>query len=971
MKQKHKKFNFSEEYKSRLVGAYKAFIAGRDPELAELIKQKDEIDLLPTFEERSQKYADLWDDLDENRQADFMEAMAKIGFLSRSARKIAVAKILDAHDKKGEKTADKFDYTLEKFKDGKLSTEVVQEIVDKNAVSWFSITAHPTNPTSLEFTKANAEIDALLENKDTTKEELTAALGLFHDAKIAAPKKTVAEEVDEAILPLDAIYDSVPKLKRKLRDALDKHGYGDVEIKNALVRPNIWAAGDGDGNDNTTAEALSGAITKLKTKIKDKYISDLDKAIAKAHAASCDTEPLEDLKAGLTKGRYKTSDEFRDAIGKASENYGGHPSVTRKLSDLSDKVEVFGFEYAKIDIRHNSNDIMQTLGRLLQVTGEIENEKDFYPDDVAGRKEKRSYQAEFITRKLQDEEFIKKVIELDTSALGDDATGKMAANMIERLRIIGKNPEMSEKFIVAETSTAANCTAALLLLKATGSEVANERAKMNVVPLFEYREDLEKAPAIVDMLLKTPVFAEHVKVLGQMITMIAKSDTVRKSGTGVQGEQERTVGKLHELMVRYPDITIFVMHGFGLAMQRGGGRITEVPAVVCKAIRREGGSDMGPTLCTIQGHQGLLVFSPESVGLYYMEGIISQNLLAVSKIKGEIEETRTVKEKIEQKARGDTATYFGSAVEAFEKDYFENPSLVGLAANFPMAIANMGNVSSRKGARNAASSVANTPEAIIGKNKNPFSWRAIGLDRLMAHSGTYFTAILGVKEGLENILSSDKSEQAMNNTYRGNKSFRDAMRTQAVIMHMVDFDIAWRYLGQARPDSSKIEELAAQFQNGRDVENSPEVTMAFLEKYTYDSAKLVYKAITGEEPKEGFTLKDPLRSNWPELSDQMLSREKQYEFARVIEADTTKKLMANPDSPLSDSDMRLLQNIYAACDFVNTPSGIGLTQTDIRKDPATGKIIDAQPLVFSGKGVEKILKQSLPDCLKGGVSRAV
>jgi hypothetical protein len=79
-----------------------------------------------------------------------------------------------------------------------------------NMVLWPSLTTHPTNPTSVEYTAVALNVQNLLSSHETTRENLRSALkivlGTEMDEKISSNgsrKKTPQTETQELLMILD------------------------------------------------------------------------------------------------------------------------------------------------------------------------------------------------------------------------------------------------------------------------------------------------------------------------------------------------------------------------------------------------------------------------------------------------------------------------------------------------------------------------------------------------------------------------------------------------------------------------------------------------------------------------------------------------------------------------------------------------------------------------------------------------
>jgi hypothetical protein len=139
---------------------------------------------------------------------------------------------------------------------------------------------------------------------------------------------------------------------------------------------------------------------------------------------------------------------------------------------------------------------------------------------------------------------------------------------------------------------------------------------------------------------------------------------------------------------------------------------------------------------------------------------------------------------------------------------------------------------------------------------------------------------------------------------------------------MTDFNLAWQtMIGELHPGKEQISLLASKFNSHKDAKNTNKETLAWLELYAYDVAKLVYKCILDKDPKEDFNLETPLKEGFSSLAQQLTIREQSDEFGRYAEAEMTNFMNQNLDHVLDRHQCFTLQSCYAAADVVNAPEG--------------------------------------------------
>ena len=880
------------------------------PQIGECLKEIFHISTNQNREERLKVYDKILNDypFGSVERDKLIEFYAKIMDLERRVRKFLNARIYNEkiENENSTATADRFDYVFTRLNESGVEPEIVKKFFNENALAIFSLTMHPTNPTSFEYTvQGGLTFDQYLDEKN----DYTNHLKTLQDLPIGGKKKTVFEEVEETIAILDIIYHTSTQVRDELEEALKDfpHYQAVIDVNQPIIQPAIWPAGDGDGNENANVEALKQAVIQLKQRIKQLYLEDLDKLSAN------------EVKEKFLRNEYQTPEQLIEDLQKVPQS-----------RDLIYKIRTFRYHYAQIDIRHNAIDIMETFAHLVQVNGLV---KDFLSLDL-------NEQKKLIIQWLHDQEIIKKLTSTDDQLLNQSS--KTAGRVFGRLKLIENDLDIFNKLIIAETNSIVNVLASFLLLKASGNRVAEEGTLIDIVTLSESVKDLDQLPDLLSELIDDPIYRKHLSYRGKLIPMIAKSDTVRRNGRGAESSQEQALGKVYamvdDIREKYPELKNLTINGFsggGAALQRGGGRVTEVPHNNGRAARYFGGTTIGPSLLTIQGHQMQILFSPQSICLHTLGSLVAQNLHA--RAQTELKPNRTHYVLPRRAPSGyDERKYIGffhRVCQVMRDTYFQlmgdlndddskdsgNNNFNQLFANAPWVSVILGNLSSRPSKRGGSGSTSDqvTVRSLRGDKPKLLSNRAITVERISAHSGTHFLTYLGVYEGLKAI---DYNE--LHSMYICSKSSRDFMRNTALSLHMTDFNLAWlTMIGEQHPGREQIISLAKNFQARKDAQNTNQETLAWLEVHAHDVAKLVYKCIVDKEPGHNFNLETPLKEGFSNLAKQLTIREESDEFGRYAEAVMTNFINHNLDHVLDKHQCSTLQSCYAAADVVNAPEG--------------------------------------------------
>jgi len=861
-------------------------------------------------------YTKIWHSLSQAQQYKLATYYSKLNDLGRSERKQNSLNSIKAEHGANGSNADSIKYTIRKFRDENVPEHLVQKYIDEFQTH-ITLTGHPTNGTCVKHTSQGIAVENALSNNDKS---LHKALAEYLTSDIVPNrKKTVAEEVQEAIDILNNLYDAAPILKQSIHTALDEYGYKNVQIRNPILNLHIWQAGDGDGNINADAPTLLQAQTKLQQAITQRYIVELQAL------------KLNDIADNLANNKYQTPQQLIDNINNA---------------ELIDKINSFGFIFAKIDIRHDAQSLVVTLANLAYSTGLIEAE-DFLLNATKPKLE------HIVNGWLNNDTAIKKLQSYDIAKLNNE----VAQRILGRLQIAAQKPQAHDKLIIAECGGAADALTALLLLKATGHEIANSKAQMNIVPLTESVEDLQGEVTMLQSFATNPLYCQHIlalldndlqyqhlpkperkRLIGKQIIMIADSDNRRRDGFGATQPINDAKGSAL-VKAKQANILLEIMDGGGASMMRGAQtKTTEIGFMHGYIASRTGGGDYHQPHFTTQGHQMRLLYSSVETASYMLEGIFSHAIYAKAGVKGHIPTSVLDPQKLQGQTigRADARMVYDKAMQMFEhyKNWQPINNLLKNAGTWVSSL--LTNVSSRSNERDTKDATGTRTVQDIRGNRLALEQRAITGDTLLRLSGILPLPLLGMKEGLQQMLNHggwrDIAHLGPSNMYDNSKPERNSLRGLAVSTYMLNYKKAWSTLGIAKPSNAQIQKLhnsmVDKMANGNANQITDSETLAWFQQYSIDLCKLAYTAIKGDKPDDNFAIKDLLRQIWPSLAKQMDDMQSQIEFADAIQAELNKQYNSNPNMELSAQMIAIDRAISASTVLNNIPVGLLSHHTD-------------------------------------------
>lgn len=347
-----------------------------------------------------------------------------------------------------------------------------------------------------------------------------------------------------------------------------------VSDDNSIVKMGFWPGGDRDGNPFVNAattlkvaEALHGAIIKcyyldvrrLKRRLTFKGV---DTILASLEEKLYNNIFIPEWKSGLNKQEIITSlKQIREIL-----IYQHNSLFLHLVDNLISKVYVFGLHFATLDIRQESS----VHGKVLQKIAEKEK---LIPEN---------YQT------LSSEEKIKILSEASGNADPDLYSDNLIKDTLETVSIVRKiqqanGPEGCNRYIISQCNSAVNVMEVYGLFMLTGWK--KEELNIDIVPLFETVDDLQRAADIMKELYENPVYFKHLKRrnLTQTI-MVGFSDGTKDGGYlmanwGIYKAKE----ELTKISKQY-SVDVVFFDGRGGPPARGGGKTHKFYASMGKNI---------------------------------------------------------------------------------------------------------------------------------------------------------------------------------------------------------------------------------------------------------------------------------------------------------------------------------------------------------------------------------------------------
>lgn len=443
---------------------------------------------------------------------------------------------------------------------------------------------------------------------DVRRRLLATVQELWGSDDLRAAELTVDAEVRGGLIHFaSTLADTVPRIYRDLEDAVTEFYPADDGGPRRVIPPLLsfgsWIGGDRDGNPFVTPERTVEALELMREQCLRLLEARLEQLAGRLSLSDRLTGPAPDLEpiliAGAARfpeldGRLRVlnpEEPYRRALTFMRERVraahahgpGGYAEPAELLADLrrvqrslqrgsgaltagSDlhdfirQVEVFGFHYARLDIREHAR---AHRAALAEVYARLDVRQDYERLDAEQRRV-------LLAAQIADR---RPLIPTELDAFSPPTRETIRAFRVLRRLLAGPGRGAIQSYIVSGTEAPCDLLEVLLLFKEAGlCEAGGAGTALRIVPLFEAGATLRAAPATIDALLSTAVYRRALRAVGdEQEIMIGYSDSNKDVGYLASAwAAYRAQVELAQVLARHGASWCF-FHGRGGAVGRGGG----------------------------------------------------------------------------------------------------------------------------------------------------------------------------------------------------------------------------------------------------------------------------------------------------------------------------------------------------------------------------------------------------------------
>ncbi len=470
-------------------------------------------------------------------------------------------------------------------------------------------TAHPTEPTRRTMLRKEQNIvkhliDML--NPTMTPQETNAALQNirllattgWQTDEHPSEQMTVADELEHVLFFVtDVLYRALPPFYEDIESAITRiYGAdGDNVRVPSLLHFGSWVGGDMDGNPNVNAKTIRETLARQRSLILDLYYKECASLAAKLSQSTERTEFGQAMLDRIDEYRgvfpnayhevparhrdmpyrvflrlvqqrlqttydddvfpYEKVEQLRSDIQLVADSLAankGRQAGLFAVRRLLRRIDCFGFHLVTLDVRQDSETHRNVVGECL------------------GEEDWTSMSADERTQRI-----IEAIESRESAPMTLSTQARKTIAVFQAIAFCRRKygPNAIGPFIVSMTQGADDILSVLLL--AQWGKLHNKRGHVpiDIAPLLETVDDLQNGPAILQSLLATDLYRNHLKRReDRQMVMIGYSDSNKDGGLAsarwaLQGAQEIIVRAAEK-----QGIEVALFHGRGGTISRGGSK---------------------------------------------------------------------------------------------------------------------------------------------------------------------------------------------------------------------------------------------------------------------------------------------------------------------------------------------------------------------------------------------------------------
>ena len=453
-----------------------------------------------------------------------------------------------------------------------------EEIIDflENFSVRAVLTAHPTQFYPGAVLGIITDLTEAIRLNDLIQiKQLLAQLG-----KTPFIKKEKPSPLDEAISLIWYLENVFYSTIGEMMQYLQKNIFNEIALENPIINLGFWPGGDRDGNPFVTTEITEKVANRLRSSILKCYYFDI-----RALKRKLTFNGVDAIIANLEFKLYRSVFYSQGDVFISLEELINELNIVKQIiikehqslyldevNMLLQKINQFGFHFASLDIRQNSHIHDQVFEDIISL---LKREKSLYfPEDFDTLSEESKM--EFISNLTYD---------LNHHFFENEITRSTLDTVKLMREIQNSNGEKScNRYIISNNESALNVIETFAMFRLLDWE----NPTVDIVPLFESVEDLQKAHQIMEQLYTNVAYRNHLKQRKDKQTVMLGFSDGTKDGGYLMANWSIFKAKetITEVSRKY-GVKVIFFDGRGGPPARGGGKTHKFYASLGSTIENQ------------------------------------------------------------------------------------------------------------------------------------------------------------------------------------------------------------------------------------------------------------------------------------------------------------------------------------------------------------------------------------------------
>lgn len=363
---------------------------------------------------------------------------------------------------------------------------------------------------------------------------------------------------------------------------LEQNIFQDQPLASTIFDLGFWPGGDRDGNPFVTATITQKTADALRFSVLRNYYRDLRKLKRKITFDQVD-EIIDNLTDLLLEELFYAKEEpvissnyLQEQLDKVHQILGeDHNGIYQtEVADVRNKVRLFGFHFASLDIRQDSR-VHHEVFKALITHPEAQQHISQLPDDF-----------NTLDVSARHEVLLQLRGQFPTQLLDSESMAYQTLESIHSMRSIqAKNGEKGcHRYIISNCQSVEN----VLQLFAMFRLCDWENPTVDIIPLFETIPDLEAAESVMRTLYENPIYRAHLAQRENKQTiMLGFSDGTKDGGYFMANWSIYKAKEVLSQLSKEFDLSVAFFDGRGGPPARGGGNTHRFYASLGETIQSD------------------------------------------------------------------------------------------------------------------------------------------------------------------------------------------------------------------------------------------------------------------------------------------------------------------------------------------------------------------------------------------------